>query len=99
MEPIPVCATSLNQDPERQLRKLRARIGAYSLHAKYDSRQLTAKARSTFLQRFEDEVDPDRLLSSAERERRAAAARKAHFARLALASAKARAKRASGSVD
>jgi hypothetical protein len=42
------------------------------------------------LERFEDQVDPERTLPVAERERRAIAARRAHFARLAYASAKAR---------
>ena len=71
---------------------LRGRIGAYALHARYDSREVTAPARAKFLSRFEDEVDPDRLLSPEERQRRAEHARRAHFARLAYASAKARAK-------
>lgn len=70
--------------------RLRGRIGAYRLHATHDPRETTAKARATFLQRFENEVDPDRVLPEAERERRALAARKAYFAKLAYASAKAR---------
>lgn len=44
------------------------------------------------MSKFADEVDPDRVLSPVERERRAGAARKAHFAKLALASAKSRRK-------
>ena len=55
---------------------------------------MTANARAAFLARFVDEVDPNRELPEAERERRATAARKAHFARLAFASAEARRKRA-----
>ena len=51
-------------------------------------------ARAAFLNKFEDQVDPDRVLPEAERLRRAESARKAHFARLALASARARAKKA-----
>jgi hypothetical protein len=39
---------------------------------------------------FEAQVDPDGILEPAERARRAESARKAHFGRLALASAKAR---------
>jgi hypothetical protein len=69
---------------------LRGRIGAYALHAKYDPKETTRAARTAFLQKFVDEVDPDRVLPEAERLRRAEAARKAHFARLALASARAR---------
>lgn len=40
--------------------------------------------------RFEDEVDPDHVLSEAERRRRAEHARKAYFTRLALKSTQAR---------
>lgn len=76
-------------------RTLAARIGAHSLHAKYDGREITAKARARFLERFLDEVDPERALSERERLRRAEHARSAYFARLALASAKARRKRGS----
>jgi hypothetical protein len=42
------------------------------------------------LERFEDQVDPERKLPVVERDRRAVAARRAYFARLAYASAKAR---------
>ena len=71
----------------------RGRIGAHILHARHDSRELTAKAREAFLRRFLDEVDPDRVLPEAERRRRADHARKAYFARLALASARARSRK------
>lgn len=73
-------------------RSLRARLAAHSLHAKVDSREHTAPARQAFMARFEDEVDPDRILPEAERRRRAGQAKKAYFARLALKSAKARRK-------
>ena len=76
---------------------LRARIGALSLHATHDPRETTAAARSAFLARFEAEVDPERKLPEPERLRRAEAARRAHMARLALASARKRtAKAAAG---
>jgi hypothetical protein len=55
---------------------LRGRIGAYRLHAKHDPKETTAKARETFLNRFEREVDPDGILPEAERVRRAEAARR-----------------------
>ena len=80
-------------------RSLRARIAAYSKHAKYDPRESTLPARSAFLARFEDEVDPNRELPEAERIRRAEAQRKAYFARLAFKSAQARRKRAEGVGD
>ena len=73
--------------------RLRARIGGLALAAQRNSRAYTAKARASFLNRFEREVDPDSLLPSAERQRRAAAAKKLYFARLALRSAKARRRR------
>lgn len=78
---------------------LRGRIGAYTLHSRHDSREITAKARAAFLGRFEREVDVERVLPVAERERRALAARKAYFARLALASARARRSNRSAAVE
>lgn len=74
-------------------RSLLARSGAYAQHAKHDVRDTTRAARDAFLRRFENEVDPRRELPEAERTRRALAARKAHMSRLALRSAKARARR------
>ena len=75
-------------------RALAGRIGAYRLHATHDPRETTANGRAAFLARFEDEVDPDRQLPEPERQRRAAMARKAYFARLAYKSAVARARKA-----
>jgi hypothetical protein len=49
--------------------------------------------RDAYLNSFRDVVDPDRELPEEERERRAYAALRAHMAKLALASSKARAKR------
>lgn len=72
---------------------LRGRIGAYVTHSRHDSREITSNARAAFLSKFDREVDPDGVLPEAERERRAGFARKAHFARLARASAATRRKR------
>ena len=69
---------------------LRGRIGAHHLHARYDPRETTARARAAFLGRFEREADPDGTLAPTERARRAHHLRKAYFARLALRSAQAR---------
>ena len=55
-----------------------------------DRTAATAPARAAFDARFEREVDPERVLPSAERARRAAHARKAYFTRLALRSAQRR---------
>jgi hypothetical protein len=73
-------------------RSLRARAAAHQLHAKHDSREITANARAAFLDRFEKEVDPEGVLPEAERRRRAEHAKKAYFAGLALKSARARRK-------
>ncbi len=69
-----------------------SRMGAHALHSRYDSRVISQPARDKFMARFEDEVDPDRVLSEAERQRRASHAKKLYFTRLALASARARRK-------
>jgi hypothetical protein len=63
------------------------------VHARYDSRAITAPARAAFLDRFEREVDPNGTLLPAERARRAEHARKAYMTGLALKSAQARRKR------
>lgn len=75
---------------QASIRSLGARIGAYQLHASYDSREITAPARRAFMARFEREVDPEGALTPKERARRADMARKSYFTRLAYRSAKAR---------
>lgn len=78
-------------------RKLRAQLGAYTSWANTENRTArTAKPRAAFNQRFEDEVDPERVLQPDERAKRAGAARQAYFAALALKSAKARRRRSAG---
>jgi hypothetical protein len=89
----PPVSVTLTFDPLDMAR--RGRIGAYVLHSRHDSRETTRAGRAAFLSRFEREVDPDGVLPAAERQRRAEMARRAHFARLALKSARARARRAS----
>jgi hypothetical protein len=86
-----VAATTSRFDPVDMA--LRGRIGALVTHARHDSRDITANARTAFLGRFLREVDPEGVLSEAERERRAGFARRAHFARLARSSAAARSKK------
>jgi hypothetical protein len=71
-------------------RVLRARLGAYRLHATHDPKETTKKAREAFASRFERQVDPDGVLAPIERARRAEAARRAYFTRLALRSSQAR---------
>ena len=55
-------------------RTLRARVGAYSLHAL--GKTNTGPARAAFLSRFERDVDPQGVLTFAERQKRATAAKK-----------------------
>jgi hypothetical protein len=72
-------------------RSLRARIAAHEKWAQTsDPTAATDAARRAFADRFTREVDPNNELPPAERERRAAHARKAYYTRLAFASAKAR---------
>jgi hypothetical protein len=73
------------------VRRTSARIAAHTKWSKTDRVAGTSAARAAFLKRFEDEVDPDRVLSPQVRQQRAANAKTAYFARMALASAKARA--------
>jgi hypothetical protein len=79
-----------------QDRSTLGRLGAYSRWAHEDPKPALAKVRKGFDARFEDEVDPDRVLPPAERARRVEAARKAYFTKLALQSAKARRQRKAG---
>ncbi len=71
-------------------RVMRARMAAYTLHARRDPRETTRPARRAFDERFLDEVDPNRRLPERERLRRADAARRAYFTRLAYLSARKR---------
>lgn len=80
-------------DLTAEQRSLRARIGAHAMHARHDARQTTKAGREKFLQRFDDEVDPNRELPEAERQRRAEHARRAYMAKLALKSARVRARK------
>lgn len=73
--------------------RLRARIGGLARAAKYDGREMTARARRAFITRFEDAADPGHVLPEIERQRRARAALKAHMCALALKSARARRRR------
>jgi hypothetical protein len=69
---------------------LRARLAANTRWSRPGSR--TAHA-DRHLERYADEVDPDRKLPEAERTRLAKQRRRAHMQKLALASSKARAAR------
>ena len=71
-------------------RTLCARAAAYEMHAKHGSQKAAIKGQAALLAKFERQVDPEGLLTPEERRRRAMHARRAHMARLALASARSR---------
>lgn len=72
-------------------RALRSRIAAHRSWANTtDPSERTRPARDKFLARFEAQVDPEGTLLPADRARGAAHARSAHFAALALKSARSR---------
>jgi hypothetical protein len=69
-------------------------VGRRACRARHHDRGPGAKpARDALLARFEREVDPEGVLAAEERARRAASARRAYFAALALKSAQARRRR------
>lgn len=76
-------------------RQQRARIAGLTRSSRYDGHEVVAKARAAFDERFRREVielaaERGEELTEAEVARRAQAALKAHMARLAFRSAKAR---------
>jgi len=65
--------------------RIGGKLGAYQKWAKCSDRTAaTEAARSSFMSRFEREVDPDRRLTEKDRAQRAEAARRAYFVGLAL---------------
>ena len=89
--PNPVGA-STSLTPEQ--RTLRAKIAANTRWSQEDPAANAARGQAGLLAKFENQVDPDHTLPEHERARRAEAAYKAHMARLAYASVKARQARA-----
>jgi hypothetical protein len=82
----------MSLSPEQ--RSLRASIGAHALHARYDSREITANARAARFKKYLDRVDEETpSLSEAERLRRAEHLMRADMKRLALRSSRVRAAR------
>jgi hypothetical protein len=65
-------------------------LGGLARAARYDPAEYMAPARAAFKASFESQVDPEGTLTPAERARRAEALRRAFYARLTLASLKAR---------
>lgn len=84
--------TANNAEP---LRSLRSSIAANCRWAQVEDRTAaTEPGRRAFEKGFEDQVDPDRVLTPGERAKRAANARQAHFQRMALRSAESRGRKA-----
>jgi hypothetical protein len=77
-------------------RSLRASIAANVRWSREDPVRNATRGQAGLVDRFRRQVDPDNQLPEAERERRALSAYRAHMQRLALASSKARARRAAG---
>lgn len=73
---------------------LRGKVGINVRLSRENTDEMIAPARAGFLAKFEREVDPDGELDAGERARRADCAMRAHMARLALKSVKARKKAA-----
>jgi hypothetical protein len=93
-----VASTTLT--PEQ--RSIRARIGAFALHAQGGTS--TGAGTRAFLARFVDDVTAaatarGETLTPQETERRAQMARKAYFSRLALASSRARTRKAGPEIQ
>jgi len=75
-------------------RSTRHAAAALSRVAREGGAAVSAPAREAFLRKFEDQVDPDRVLPADERAKRASAARRAHFLTLAAQSVDARRRKA-----
>ena len=75
-------------------RTMRARIAANTRWSQESPTATAARGQAGLMAKFVDQVDPDRVLPEAERNRRAEAARRAHMQKLAFASSKARTGRA-----
>lgn len=83
--------TSPATKQQNELLRAQRSAGAYAAHAKYGTEHMTAAARhAANVTRFEQQVDPDGVLDSVERAKRAEHARKAHMTSLSLKAVKAR---------
>jgi hypothetical protein len=81
----------------REQRSIRAAIAANTRWSRENPAATAARGQAGLLARFDREVrEAEPGLSEAEYERRAGSAYRAHMARLALASSKARARKAAG---
>lgn len=82
----------MSMTPEQ--RSMRSRLGAHAKWAQTEDRTAaTEKLRRGFIEKLEREVDPDGSMDPAKRARLVENKRKEHYARMSLASSRARAKR------
>ncbi len=88
-------AGSLTLTPAQ--RTLRARAAAFAMHSQGKTNTKAATAASQG--RFERQVDPEGVLSPAERARRADHARKAYMATLSLKASRAKTQKAAAPSD
>lgn len=94
VHPYPVSAGRKKSDPAKM--RARARIGAHTRWAQEPDRvAATQPMRDARERKFEDQVDPERVLDPVERARRVKSAKSAYYTRLAMKSAEARARRKS----
>jgi hypothetical protein len=84
---------------ERPDPRLTGRIGGLRAWAMNDAETMVGPAHRGFRRRFENLVDPDRVLPEAERQARADRARRAHMLTLAAKSAAARKRKAAPGPD
>lgn len=77
-----------------EVRRQQCRAAALTRVAREGGSAISAPARAARLEQMLKEIDPDGTLAPAERERRLAAARKAHMAKMTAASIAARRKAA-----
>ena len=76
-----------------EVRRLAKQKAAHTRWSREDPKPALAKVREGRTRKYENQVDPDRILPEAERQRRAESAFKADMAGLALKSAQARKRR------
>jgi hypothetical protein len=90
---VPRSANPVNLTPAE--RTLRAQIAAHAGWALTEDRTArTQPGRDAMLRKFENQVDPDRKLTPAERAKRVENARKAYYQKLSFKAHKARRRRA-----
>lgn len=93
------CTEHMSERLTPAQRTLRAKLAAHVSWANTEDRAArTAAARKAAHDRFAKQVDPEGVLPPEERAKRAENARKAHFSRLAMLSARSRRLRKRGSA-